>query len=414
MAQIEMKMPTMGESIIECTVLSWLVSEGDKVSADDMILEVATDKIDTEIGSEFNGVVTKFLVQPGDVVAIGSPICIIETQDAVEGAEDSEEEVVKELENEIESVASEVSEPIQQSNSSRFYSPLVMSIAQKEGITMDELEGIKGSGMQGRVTKDDMLAYLRKGRKKSAFNFQKEEFKAGQDTIIEMDRMRMMISDRMVSSKRVAPHVASFVETDMTAVVRWRDKVKDDFFDKYGGKITFTPILIEAVVKAIKAFPMINIQVEVPRIIKKGSINIGMAVATPDGNLIVPVIKNADQYTLAELAIKVNDLAQRARDNKLKPDELTEGTYTISNIGGFGNIAGTPIIMQPQVAIMAFGTIQKKPAVIETPEGDLIGIRQKMIISHSYDHRVVDGSLGGLFVKQVSDNLENFDVNQAI
>ena len=414
MAQVEMKMPTMGESIIECTVLNWLVNEGDQISADDMILEVATDKIDTEIGSEFNGVITRFLVQPGDVAAIGSPICVIETQDAIDEAEDSEEEVIKELENGIESVVTGISEPVQQSESSRFYSPLVMSIAQKEGITMAELEGIKGTGMQGRVTKDDMLAYLRKGRKKSTFNFQKEEFKSGEDTIIEMDRMRMMISDRMVNSKRVAPHVASFVETDMTAVVRWRNKVKDDFFDKYGGKITFTPILIDAVVKAIKVFPMINIQVEVPRIIKKGNINIGMAVATPDGNLIVPVIKNADRYSLAELALKVNDLAQRARNNKLKPDELTEGTYTISNIGGFGNIAGTPIIMQPQVAIMAFGTIQKKPAVIETPEGDLIGIRQKMIISHSYDHRVVDGSLGGLFVKQVSDNLEKFDVNQAI
>ncbi|MGR3809410.1 dihydrolipoamide acetyltransferase family protein [Jiulongibacter sp. NS-SX5] len=412
MAQVKMKMPTMGESIIECTVLNWLVSEGDTVSADDMILEVATDKIDTEIGSEFNGVITKFLVQPGDVAAIGSPICMIETDETSDVEID--EAVVSELEEQIETAVAETSNPVSKEGATRFYSPLVLSIAQKESISMEELEAISGTGMQGRVTKDDILNYLKKGRKKDAFEFQKEEFKAGEDTIIEMDRLRMMISDRMVSSKRIAPHVSSFVETDMTAVVKWRNKVKDQFFDKYGGKITFTPILIYAVAKAIKAFPMINIQVEVPRIIKKGNINIGMAVALPDGNLIVPVIKHADQMSLSELAIKVNDLAQRARNNKLKPDELADGTYTISNIGGFGNIAGTPIIMQPQVAIMAFGTIQKKPAVIETPEGDLIGIRHKMIISHSYDHRVVDGSLGGLFVKEVSNNLENFDINQSI
>ena len=414
MAQLEMKMPTMGESIIECTVLNWLVKEGDTVSADDMILEVATDKIDTEIGAAYNGKVVKFLVQPGDVVAIGSPVCHIETEDNAIEEEDEDPGQAIELEEEIGKVAADLETVPENQESQRFYSPLVLSIAKEEHISQEELDGIPGTGLGGRVTKEDMLNYLKAGKKPKAFNFQEEEFRAGQDTIIEMDRLRMMISDRMVSSKRIAPHVASFVETDMTRIVKWRDAMKDRFFDTYGEKITFTPILIEAVAQAIKSHPMINIQVDVPRIIKKGNINIGMAVALPDGNLIVPVIHNADQYKLPQLAAKVNDLAKRARSNKLKPDELMGGTYTISNIGGFGNIAGTPIIMQPQVAIMAFGTIQKKPAVIETPEGDVIGIRHKMIISHSYDHRVVDGSLGGLFVKAVSDNLENFDINREI
>mgnify|MGYP001945471273 CR=1 FL=1 len=412
MVEVEMKMPTMGESIFECTVLNWLVNEGDTVSADDMILEVATDKIDTEIGAQYSGTIVKFLVNTGDVAAIGSPICVIRTDDDVEV--DEVDELAKELENEIGTIKEVVSVGNDNGVSGKFFSPLVLSIAKEEGISKKELNSIKGTGLNNRVTKEDILAYVKSGGKKQSFNFQKEEFKAGEDTIIEMDRLRMMISDRMVSSKRVAPHVASFVETDMTTSVKWREKNKDAFFDKYNEKITFTPILIEAVAKAIKAFPMINIQVDVPRIIKKGDINIGMAVALPDGNLIVPVIKHADQYSLPDLARKVNDLAKRARNNQLKPDELTGGTYTISNIGGFGNIAGTPIIMQPQVAIMAFGTIRKKPAVIETPEGDLIGIRHQMIISHSYDHRVVDGSLGGLFVKAVSDNLESFDINREI
>ncbi|UBM59116.1 2-oxo acid dehydrogenase subunit E2 [Marinilongibacter aquaticus] len=411
MAEVKMKMPTMGESIFECTVLNWLVKEGDAVQADDMILEVATDKIDTEIGSSHSGKIVKFLVQPGDVAAIGSPICIIESEEADSAAE---EEVIKELEKSMEQVSETVQSPVSQNGKGRFYSPLVLSIAKEEGIDQEELDSLPGSGKDNRLTKEDILAYVKSGRKQKVFRFQAEEFNAGEDTIIEMDRLRMMISDRMVNSKRISPHVASFVETDMTNIVNWRNRIKDDFFEKHNEKITFTPILIEAVAKAIKAFPMINIQVEVPKIIKKGDINIGMAVALEDGNLIVPVIHHADQYPLPELAKKVNDLAKRARSNQLKPDELMGGTYTISNIGTFGNIAGTPIIMQPQVAIMAFGSIRKKPAVIETPQGDLIGVRSQMIISHSYDHRVVDGSLGGLFVKAVSDNLENFDIDRAI
>lgn len=409
MAQVEMKMPTLGESIFECTVLNWLVKEGDFVKAEDMIIEVATDKIDTEIGSSFSGVVKKFLVNKGDVAVIGNPICIIETEGESNG---HEIEVIEQLEEQISQVK-ETMKPVSNGKSEdKFYSPLVLSIAKEEGIDMAELAQIIGTGLNGRVTKEDILAHIKTGRKPKTFNFQEEKFIPGEDTVIEMNRLRMMISDRMISSKRIAAHVASFVETDMSNIVSWRNNVKDEFYEKYGEKLTFTPILIEAVAKAIKAYPMINIQVEVPRIIKKGDINIGMAVALPDGNLIVPVIHHADKYSLPELAKKVNDYAKRARNNQLKPDELMGGTYTISNIGTFGNIAGTPIIMQPQVAIMAFGAIRKKPAVIETEHGDLIGIRSKMIISHSYDHRVVDGSLGGLFVKAVSDNLEQFDQNR--
>jgi 2-oxoglutarate dehydrogenase E2 component (dihydrolipoamide succinyltransferase) len=410
MAEIKMKLPSMGESIFECTVLNWLVKEGDTVGLDDMILEVATDKIDTEIGSSYEGKIVKFLVKPGEIASIGKPFCIIE----VEGKIQEEELIAEELEEDIAAVDMMIKNTEGGNHTKKFYSPLVLNIAKEEGISRSQLSMIEGTGLQGRVTKHDILSFIKLGKKSNTFKLQKEEFTAGEDTVIEMDRLRMMISDRMISSKRVAAHVTSFHETDMTPIVKWREKNKESFYDKYGEKITFTPILIEAVARAIKAFPTINIQVDVPRIIKKGDINIGMAVALPNGNLIVPVIHHADQYELPELAKKVNDMALRARSNKLKPDELIGGTYTISNIGMFGNIAGTPIIMQPQVAIMAFGKISKKPAVLETSEGDVIAIRQKMIISHSYDHRVVDGSLGGLFLKQVSDNLENFDITRVI
>jgi len=411
MAEIKMNLPSMGESIFECTVLNWLVKEGDTVSIDDMILEVATDKIDTEIGSTHEGKIVKFLVKQGEIASIGKPFCIID----IEGDGEMEaHEISEELEDQIAAKETNISDEKSKPSSDRFFSPLVLSIAKEEGISRSELEQLDGTGMESRVTKADILAFIKSGKKKPLFKLQKEEFTAGEDTVIEMDRLRMMIADRMISSKRIAAHVASFHETDMTSVTTWRNKYKDAFFEKYGEKITFTPILIQAVAKAIKMFPMINIQVDVPRIIKKGNINIGMAVALPNGNLIVPVIHNADKYDLPELAQKVNDLAGRARNNKLRPDELMGGTYTISNIGMFGNLAGTPIIMQPQVAIMAFGAIAKRAAVIETPQGDLLGVRHKMVISHSYDHRVVDGSLGGLFVKQVSDNLENFDISGAI
>ena len=435
MALVEMIMPKMGESIFECTVLNWLKNIGDVVEADDMILEVATDKIDTEIGSSHAGVIKELLVQKGEVAIIGKPICIIDTDiENINSSKTSEtssvevrddEESIKELEKQsaFTSLLVENVEPKTNSLTGRFYSPLVQNIAKEENISSEELESIQGSGVENRVTKDDILAYVEKKKGKKT-NLPSEPVNSGSqagpqaftgsDQIIEMDRMRKMISERMVESKRISPHVTSFVETDMTNVSLWRDKVKGKFKQETDENITFTPLLIEAVVKAIKDFPMINVQVDGDKIIRKGKINIGMAVALPSGNLIVPVIHEADSYSLIGLTKKINDLASRGRNNKLKADDLLEGTLTVSNIGSFGNIAGTPIIMQPQVSILAFGVIQKKVAVIETPQGDTIGIRLKMIISHTYDHRVVDGSLGGLFVKRVSDYLENFDLDRKL
>ncbi len=398
-------MPNMGESIFECTVLKWLVSEGDRVEVDDMIIEVATDKIDTEIGSSHSGVITRFLVQEGHVAKIGEPICEIEVEGAAPKVEIPEPKVIQELETGIRKAAETVAP--ESPADGRFYSPLVLNIARQENISREELNKISGTGQNNRVTKDDILGYIQNRAGAAPAAPQITPSAAG-DQVIEMDRMRKMIAQRMVDSKRISPHVTSFIETDMTRVSQWRSSVKDDFKKKYNENITFTPILIQAIVAAIRKFPAINVQVDGEKIIYKKDINIGMAVALPNGNLIVPVIHQADKYTLAQLSARVNDLANRARNNQLKPEELVGGTYTMSNIGGFGNLAGTPIIVQPQVAIMAFGIIRKMASVIETPEGDVIGIRQKMIISHSYDHRVVDGSLGGLFLKEVSDQLEAY------
>ncbi len=424
MALVEMIMPKMGESIFECTVLSWLKNIGERVEADDMILEVATDKIDTEIGSSHSGVIKQFLVQKGEIAIIGNPICIIET-DVTENTaskpidvEPEIKESLPEIEKQI-AVASNLATNTELKasiSSNRFYSPLVLNIAKEEGITSAQLEAIVGTGLENRVTKDDVLLYLKErlGNVIQVAPIVPVIERSSTDQIIEMDRMRKMIAERMTESKRISAHVTSFVETDMTNISLWRDKVKGQFKQETSENITFTPLLIEAVVKAIKDFPMINIQIDDDKIIKKGKINIGMAVALANGNLIVPVVHEADSYSLIGLTKKINDLANRARNNKLKADDLADGTFTVSNIGSFGNIAGTPIIMQPQVAIIAFGVIQKKVSVIETPHGDTIGIRQKMIISHSYDHRVVDGSLGGLFVKRVSDYLENFDLDRKL
>jgi 2-oxoglutarate dehydrogenase E2 component (dihydrolipoamide succinyltransferase) len=420
MAKVEILMPSMGESIFECTVLKWLVNEGDHVDLDDMILEVATDKIDTEIGSSHAGVVTKFLVKEGDVALIGKPICEIETEsDSViikpssKISAEVEDEYIEQLEKSYDEFVSTPS--FLTSSSTKFYSPLVLNIAKKENISQAELDSIKGTGFEKRVTKDDILSFLNSKKQPKTFVSEAPVIsRTGEDQIVEMDRMRKMISQRMVESKAISPHVTSFMETDMTTVVNWRLRIKDSFIKEFKENLTFTPILIEAVVNAIKKYPGINIQVDGEKIIYKKDINIGMAVALPNGNLIVPVIHQADKYSLSQLAVKVNDLAKRARNNQLKPEELSGGTYTITNIGTFGNIAGTPIIMQPQVAIMAFGVIRKLPSVIETSEGDLIGIRQKMVISHSFDHRVVDGSLGGLFLKEVSDFFENFDTKRVL
>ncbi|MEM9325980.1 MAG: dihydrolipoamide acetyltransferase family protein [Bacteroidota bacterium] len=439
MATVEMVMPKMGESVMEGTVITWLKQVGESIEEDESLLEVATDKVDTEIPSTHAGVLKEILAQEGDVVQIGKPLAVIE----VEGVEPSTQtngkpepaEVLTEsasnLLNEAiaeHSASAPIAEPIPAaSDSGRFYSPLVRNIAKEENISLDELEAVPGTGKEGRVTKKDILAYVKK-RKSGPITLpaaptvsapspqpQAEPLTvSGEDEIIEMDRMRKMIAERMVASKAISPHVTSFVEADVSHMVKWRNKMKNVFKEREGEPLTFTPIMIEAIVKAIKDYPMINIQVDGSKIIRKGAINIGMAVALPSGNLIVPVIHNADQFNILGLTKKVNDLARRARDNKLKPDELSGGTYTVSNVGSFGNVMGTPIIMQPQVAIMALGAIQKKPAVIETNEGDFIGIRHKMFLSHSYDHRVVDGALGGMFVRRVADYLEKFDPEREI
>jgi 2-oxoglutarate dehydrogenase E2 component (dihydrolipoamide succinyltransferase) len=424
---VEMLMPPMGESILECTVLHLLKKAGDKISQDDSVLEVATDKVDTEVPAPYSGVLAEWLVKVDDVVAIGSAVARIQIEDEATVESDTpvlpglsndvtEATAAAMLENDIATAVQTKSTPVSvQSDANTFYSPLVLNIAREENISQSELAGISGTGAENRVTKNDIIAYL-ENRKSvvtepvlinaSSLN--------GTNEVIEMDRMRKMISQRMSESRRISAHVTSFIETDMTSVVNWRERIKADFRKKTGDSITFTPILIEAVAKAIKDYPLINISVDGDKIIRKKDINIGMAVALPDGNLIVPVIHHADQYDLPGLARKVNELAKKARENKLKADDVSGGTYTVSNIGAFSNLMGTPIIVQPQVAIMAFGAIKKKPAVIETPQGDLIGIRSMMFISHSYDHRVVDGSLGGMFLKRVNDYLENFDTHRSL
>lgn len=432
MAVVELVMPKMGESIMEATVLKWLKKPGDKIEQDESVLEVATDKVDTEVPSTHAGVLKEILAKDGDVIPVGKAIALITTDETVSNSDD-DAPVVAQPAAKVKENVSEVITHTNGSNgashasdykqSSRFYSPLVKSIANQENIPVAELETIAGTGSEGRVTKKDILAYVQHRKLGTTVQSLKNTAPAeqkipvsisGGDEIIEMDRMRRMIADRMVDSKRISPHVTSFVEADVSNVVYWRNKVKNEFQKREGSALTFTPIFIEAVVLAIKDYPMINVQVDGSRIIKKKDINIGMAVALPSGNLIVPVIRNADQYSIAGLAKIVNDLATRARDNKLKPDELSGGTFTISNVGSFGNVMGTPIIVQPQVAILALGAIQKKPSVVETPYGDAIAIRHKMFLSHSYDHRVVDGALGGMMVRRVADYLEKFDVNRAL
>ena len=433
-----MVMPKMGESVVEGTVLSWLKNVGEPIEEDESVLEVATDKVDTEIPATHAGVLKEILAQEGDVITVGTPIAIIETATeandtapvpAIETPSNPSEKAGKILETAISSASSPNGNGVPRtSEAGKFYSPLVRSIAKEEKIPVGELDAINGSGKEGRVTKSDILAYVKTRKSGGVVATPTTVITPntttthqpilvatnGEDEVIEMDRMRKMIAERMVASKHISPHVTSFVEADVTKMVAWRNKVKDSFKARVGNSLTFTPILIEAIVKAIKDFPLINVQVDGGKIVKKAAINIGMATALPSGNLIVPVIHNADQLSLLGLANKVNDLAKRARENKLKPDELQGGTYTISNVGSFGNVMGTPIIMQPQVAIMALGAIQKKPSVIETPEGDMIGIRSKMFLSHSYDHRVVDGALGGMFVRKVADYLEAYDLARAI
>ena len=433
MAELKIELPKMGESVSEATITTWLKSVGDKIEEDEPIVEIATDKVDSEVPSPCSGILKEALFNEGDVVQVGSIFAVIETDQNVGTEIDDEKVELSEMEVESEilkPLEKEVSEQIIVENTSdRFYSPLVKSIAKKENIKQDELDKIIGTGANGRVTKKDMLNYIdTKSNKTPISAVNQKELKSqtptviststmnknGEDEIIEMDRMRKLIADHMVHSVRTAPHVTSFVEADVTNLVLWRNKYKKDFESREGEKLTFTPIFIEAVAKALRDFPMVNSSIDGDKIIVKNNINIGMATALPSGNLIVPVINHADQLNLVGLAKKVNDLALRARNNQLKPDEISGGTYTISNVGTFGNVMGTPIINQPQSAILALGAIRKKPAVIESPTGDMIGIRHLMFLSHSYDHRNVDGALGGQFVKKVADYLENFNVERTL
>ncbi|MDF1694197.1 MAG: dihydrolipoamide acetyltransferase family protein [Saprospiraceae bacterium] len=455
MAKVELIMPKMGESIMEATILKWVKNVGDSVEMDETILEIATDKVDSEIPSPVGGKIIEVLFAEDDVVEVGKAIAIIATEGEEPAAspaiaEKSEPSVevpqptpAKEPVKEVPFTPAPVeSMPASASNApstttTRFYSPLVKNIAKQENISNADLETIQGSGSNGRVTKRDILNFI-SNRQSSSSNGNGSLSKAaptptpaqqttsqvasarnastvssGNNEIVEMDRMRKLIADHMVMSKHTSPHVTSFVEADVTKIVNWRNAIKVDFQKKHGEKITFTPIFMEAVTKAIRDFPLINVSVEGSTIIVKKDINVGMAAALPSGNLIVPVIKNADQLNLVGLTKKVNDLAFRARSNKLKPDEIQGGTFTLTNVGTFGNVMGTPIINQPQVAILAVGSIKKKPAVIETEHGDVIAIRQMMFLSLSYDHRVVDGFLGGSFLRRIADYLESFDANQS-
>jgi 2-oxoglutarate dehydrogenase E2 component (dihydrolipoamide succinyltransferase) len=438
MARFELKLPKMGESVAEATITSWLKEVGDTIELDEAVVEIATDKVDSEVPSEVEGTLIEVLFEKDDVVAVGATIAIIE----IEGENSSAEKTVitsstdtaqvAEVEKIIEKAIEVVAVPIAKtSDSGKFYSPLVRNIAQTEGISMNELEAIIGSGKDGRVTKEDMLSYLVKREKpskvttteavvkvESPINSEKAVTKAapisvnGEDEIIEMSRMGKLVAKHMVDSVQTSVHVQSFIEIDVTNIVKWRNKVKDAFLKREGQKLTFTPIFMQAIASTIKKYPLINIALNGDTIIKKKNINLGMAAALPDGNLIVPVIKNADQLNLVGMTKSVNDLANRSRNNSLKPDDVQGGTYTVTNVGSFGSIMGTPIINQPQVAILALGAIRKVPAVIETPEGDFIGIRQRMFVSHSYDHRVVNGALGGMFIKTLKEILEAWDVNQ--
>lgn len=427
----------MGEGVMEATVTNWLKNVGDTIAEDESVVEIATDKVDSDVPSPVAGVLKEILIPVDGIAKVDEPIAILTIEGNVENDIPTATEVVTPTEDEhISEAANSLNKDIEAIKSEsinsiedKFYSPLVKSIAKEEGVSQTEIDNITGTGKDGRVTKDDILNFVKnRGNEpvskvvetpkpvvSSNLTAQPAPISIGNgDEIIEMDRMRKIIAQNMVQSKQTAPHVTSFVEVDMTNIVLWRNKHKDEFAKKYGEKITFMPIFIEAVTKAIQDFPMINVSIDGDKIIKKKNINVGMAAALPTGNLIVPVIKDANQYNLAGLAKQVNDLANRSRLNKLKPAEIQGGTYTITNIGTFGNILGTPIIPQPQVAILAVGAIVKKPAVIETPQGDMIAIRHKMYLSHAYDHRVVDGALGGMFVKRVAEYLESFDINTPV
>ncbi|MFD2585327.1 dihydrolipoamide acetyltransferase family protein [Croceitalea marina] len=452
MSKFELKLPQMGESVAEATLTTWLKEVGDTIEMDEAIFEIATDKVDSEVPSEVEGTLVEKRFEVDDVIKVGEVVAVIEVEgDApnveVESPAEKEveidaEEPVAQIQQQVFAARETVATAVQDfSSSERFYSPLVKNIAKEEGISVAELDTIPGTGKEGRVTKNDILAFIenRGSNGSTPAVEQKEEAPrvvevketpktapvasppktstvqvSGGDEIIPLSRMGKLIAHHMVESVSTSAHVQSFIEVDVTNVVNWRNKVKKAFEEREGEKLTFTPIFMEAVAVAIKKFPLINVSLDGDNVIKKKNINLGMAAALPDGNLIVPVIKNADQLNLVGMAKTINDLANRARNNALKPDEIKDGTYTVTNVGTFGSVFGTPIINQPQVGILALGAIRKMPSVIETPEGDFIGVRSKMFLSHSYDHRVVNGALGGMFIKTVADYLESWDVNREI
>lgn len=444
MGQYLLKLPKMGESVAEATVTKWLMEVGDTVVLDDAIVEIATDKVDTDVTAEVEGVLIEKRIQENEVVAVGEVMAVIEiegespVQEPKKGIEEITESdtvdspvieeaipapeiVAKAIIEEIETVQSTTK--ISAKESAKFYSPLVRNIAQEEGVTLEELDSIQGTGMEKRVTKNDILAYIKTRKQTAPVSAKKPLVEnkitqddiapkvqyGGGDQILEMSRMEKLISTHMKSSIETAAHVQSFIEVDVTNLWNWREEAKNAFQKRENEKLTFTPLFMTAIIKALKDYPQMNSSVQGDKIIIKQAINLGMATALPDGNLIVPVIKNADHFNLIGLAKAVNNLATRARNNALKPDEVQEGTYTFTNIGNFGSLMGTPIINQPQVGILAIGAIRKMPAVIETPEGDFIGIRNKVILSHSYDHRIINGATGGMFVKRVAEYLENWE-----
>ena len=433
MAEHKLLLPSMGEGVMEATIIGWLFKEGDFVNEDDSVVEIATDKVDSDVPTPVSGRIVKILKEKDEVAKVGEPIAILEiegeevsdiiSESQVVISEEVEKEVVEVLEKPLQVSTPNILSNVEGLN----LSPLVRSIIQEEKISEEELRQIKGRGLEGRITKEDILEFVNnrgKVEEQKPAMPQREESKPASpapiittndgDEIIQMDRMRKIIAENMLMSKQISPHVSSFIESDVTNIVKWRGKNKDAFEKREGVKLTYMPIFVRAVVKAIQDFPMINVSVDGDKIITRKSINIGIATALPDGNLIVPVVKNANQLSLSGLAKAINDLVYKARNKKLAPQDIQGATYTISNIGTFGNLMGTPIILQPQVAILAIGAIVKKPAVLETSDGDVIAIRQKMFMSHSYDHRVVDGSLGGLFLKRVHDYLEGFDLNTEI
>ncbi len=409
MSKFELLLPKMGESVEEATIINWLKNIGDKITVDDLVVEIATDKVDSEIPSEVSGTLIEKLCKVNDVVKVGQPLAIIETEDVKK--EKINLNPVKKTKSLI-SKAKEIATPPKEFIRKKIYSPLVRNISKKEGVTESELENIKGTGKEGRVTKNDLLSFLNKRNGDLLTSQDKQGYDLSQkdkEGIYEMTRIEKLISDHMIQSQTESAHVQAFIEADISNIWEWREKSKKIFYDREGEKITFTPVFLMLVAQALKEFPVLNASLENYNVIKKKNINIGMATALPDGNLIVPVIKNADQLSLIGLVKKVNDLARRARINQLEPDEVKGGTYTISNVGVFETLMGTPIINQPQLGILAFGVIRKAPSVIETNKGDFVGIRYKIILSHSFDHRIVNGAMGGMFIKRIKDLIENWE-----